>query len=106
MTERSERPLVATISGVEVVTIPLKDYARLLDCERRLTEARVSRTAHLANARCRIDRDPEVATFLAENLGRMLVKDSYSACVERFGAERAPSRATIARYWDRLGRRR
>ena len=99
-------PEVATIAGVEVVTIPLAHYTELLDCQRQLAASRVSPERFRADVRSRVDRDPEVATFLTECLGRMLLKDAYSACVARFGSDRAPSRATIARYWDRLGRRR
>lgn len=104
--EAVQRPAVVTISGVEVVTIPLAHYAELLDCQRRLAAARITPERFRADARSRIDRDPEVATFLAECLGRVLLKDAYASCVERFGGDRSPSRATIARYWDKLGKRR
>ena len=96
-----------TIAGGEVVTIPLAHYPELLDCQRRLAAGSIDRPRLTADMRSRVDRDPEVATFLAENLGRMLLKDATAACLKRFGADRAPSRSSIDRYWRRLreGRR-
>ncbi|MEH3120224.1 MAG: hypothetical protein PGN25_22250 [Methylorubrum populi] len=104
MSEHPAHPPVAVISGVEVVTIPLAHYAELLDCRRKLAVADVSPARLLANPRCRIDHDPAVAAFLAECLGRQLLKDTYTLCLERFGAARTPGKSTIQRYWARLGR--
>ncbi|HEX4765396.1 MAG TPA: hypothetical protein VH414_03870 [Lichenihabitans sp.] len=102
MTASAERPAVVTISGVEVVTIPLAHYAELLDCQRQLAAARLPPERFRADARSRIDRDPEVATFLTECLGRMLLKDAVAACRERFGVNRFPPQSTVQRYWARL----
>lgn len=108
--EQPSWPLAATIAGVEVVTIPLRDYAALLGKERRLDGLRLTREQLHGNPRQRIHRDPEVAAFLRECLGSMLLKDAHTACRVRFGAERTPGRSTIQRYWDMLrggiGRRR
>ena len=103
MTEPAgERPPVATIAGVEVVTIPLADYAALLDCRRQLAALHATRERSTASPRSRIGRDPELATFLAECFGRMLLYEAHAAARERFGAKRAPSRSAIDRYWRRL----
>ena len=102
MTEAVERPEVVTISGVEVVTIPLAHYAALLDCQRRMLTGAITPQRLNADLRCRIDRDPEVASFLADCLGRMLLKEAVAACRDRFGPERSPPQSTIQRYWARL----
>ena len=97
-----------TISGVELVTIPVSYFAELLDCQRRIREAGgmhhlQPHPAQMAvDPRSRLFGDPEVAVYLYELVGRSKLKDAYFACVERFGSARAPSRATIARFWKRL----
>jgi hypothetical protein len=106
MTDGAATPAVATISGVEVVTIPLTHYAELLDCQRRLAAVEVTPTRFAADLRSRIDRDPEVAAFLLDCLGRKLLKETYAACLERFGAERTPGASTISRYWGKFPRPR
>ena len=106
MTDEAARPAVVTISGVEVVTIPLTHYAELLDCQRRLAAVAVTPTRFAADLRSRIDRDPEVAAFLLECLGRKLLKQTYAACLERFGPERTPGGSTISRYWAKFPRTR
>jgi len=93
------------IGGVEVVTIPLAHYAELLDCQRRLAVAGISRQRFAADPRSRVDRDPQVPAFLVDCLGTMLLKDAAPRCLERFGEARTPGRSTIQRYWQRLGRR-
>lgn len=96
---------VATFGGVEVVAIPVTLYAELLDCQRRLAEANIAHWRFTADPRSRVERDPEVAAYLAECLGRMMLKDAYTSCRERFGPDRAPGRTTIQRYWARLRER-
>lgn len=94
-------PLRATIAGVDVVTIPLDHYAELLVC-RRLVAENDLRSRPAWGAAGRIDRDPELATFLIENLPGRSLKAVYSLTVERFGAGRAPSRSSIQRFRERL----
>jgi hypothetical protein len=98
-------PVRRTVSGVELVTIPVSHYAELLECQRKLAEAGIQRWHLVADPRSRIERDPEVATFLAECLGTRMLKDAYTLCRERFGPARTPGRSTIQRYWARLGKR-
>lgn len=102
MTVAIAEPVRSTIAGVELVTIPVSHYAELLDCQRRLAALRVSEERFCTDPRSRVDRDPEVAAFLAECFGRVLLKDTYTECRERFGADRTPGRTTIQRYWKRL----
>lgn len=96
---------VTTLGGIEVVAIPVSLYAELLDCRRRLAVANISAARFAADPRSRIDRDPEVAEYLTECLGRVLLKDAYTSCRERFGADRAPGKSSIQRYWKRLRQR-
>lgn len=94
----------ATIAGVAVVTIPLDHYADLLDCRRIVAENNLRRGVILG-AFGRVDRDPEVAVFLAENMAGRTLRELYTLVRDRFGTERAPSRSSIQRYRDRLRRR-
>lgn len=105
MTDAPGGPIRSTIAGVELVTIPVSHYAELLDCQRRLAAVQISPLRFTADPRSRVERDPEVAAFLAECLGTRLLKDTYALCVERFGQDRTPGKSTIGRFWQRLGRR-
>jgi hypothetical protein len=49
-----------------------------------------------------IDSDPELAAFIREQMGKMKLVEIAAACRARFGAERAPSKSAIHRYWVRL----
>ena len=104
-------PIHGSIAGVEVVTIPIWHYAELLECQRtvqlnglRASQIRAHPAILAADPRSRLFADPEVCIFLYEICGRMKLPDAYSACCERFGMDRSPSRATIGRYWQRVRR--
>lgn len=107
-----EEPERRTIAGVAVVTIPVDLYAELLDCRRQLAEIKAVRVGELkavrrvfnAPPRSRIGRDPEVAAFVAERLGKSTVPDIERACLARFGKRRAPNHSAISRYHDLLRR--
>lgn len=96
-------PIHATISDVEVVTIPATHYAELLNCQRQLaaTPAAVAPRRVKIDSRSRLFDDPEVADFLMGIMGTMRLTEARQACIERFGINRAPSRATIGRFWQR-----
>lgn len=96
-------PVRRAIEGVELVTIPLDHYAELLSCRRLVAENNLRLRAP-PGAPGRVDRDPEVATFLIENFAGRSLRDVYSLCVEQFGPERAPSRSSIQRFRDRVAR--
>ncbi|KQX34109.1 hypothetical protein ASD04_17870 [Devosia sp. Root436] len=51
-------------------------------------------------SRSKLDNDTELAAHLVElaAAGKMLLTDMRNACIERFGAERVPSRSAIHRY--------
>ena len=87
-----------------MVTIPLVHEAELLDCQRRLAVADIPAARYAADPRSRVERDPEVAAFLAECLGMQLRKDIHALCLKRFGADRTHGKSTIQRYWTQLGR--
>lgn len=101
MTDDAAKPAVVTISGVEVVTIPLAHYAELLNCQRQLAAPDRPSIQLPADSRSRIERDPEVATFLMQHLGRMRQSEIITACRERFGTDRTPSQASMSRFWHR-----
>jgi len=97
-------PLAATIAGVEVVTIPLSDYREMLDARHRLAELRVRDDPRFRVAHSPIDRDSEIATFLAEQFGRVPVVQALDECRARFGSVRTPSRSAAYRFWTRMRR--
>src|SRR5690606_21558499 len=51
----------AEIDGVAVVTIPIAEYGRLLDCKRKLAESKVAQRAFERVSKSPIERDTEVA---------------------------------------------
>jgi hypothetical protein len=93
------------ISGVEVVTIPVADYADLPDCQRQLAELKAARQAFEMRSAGRIARDPEVTVFIAKRRGRVTGPAIRAECRSRFGAKRTPGLQTIYNYWARLRRR-
>ena len=51
-----------------------------------------------------LNQDAEVAAFVRSKLGKVGVKKIAQLCRDRFGPDRAPSKSTIWRYWQRLRR--
>jgi len=51
-----------------------------------------------------IDRDPELADFIRERLGRMELARIAAVCALRFGPDRAPSKSAVHRFWKRWNR--
>jgi hypothetical protein len=96
------QPIFATISGIAVVTIPADDYARLLDQSRQLAEWHVNNQQLIKPSRSSINRDPEVAVFLANGFGLKPVASLLKECKKRFGAARTPSQNSAYRYWESL----
>lgn len=91
---------VAMIGGVEVVTIPLSDFAELLACRKRLERierAGRSRSHYRASP---IDSDPELKAFILRRLGSTPLVDIAADCKKAFG-DRAPSASAIHRFWQR-----
>lgn len=102
--ERDPEPQRTTIAGIDLVTIPLAHYAELLEARRLVAENDFRRRAPLAGSG-RIERDPEVATFLIENFPGRSLKEVCALTLARFGPYRAPPRSTIQRFRARLRRR-
>ncbi|WP_424362714.1 hypothetical protein [Methylocystis parvus] len=87
----------SSVAGVPVVTIPLAEYEELIRL-RKLYGNAARQVLLPPPTRSRIDRDREVADFLNEHLGRMLLKEIHAACVQKFGVARTPSKSAINRY--------
>ncbi len=47
----------------------------------------------------RVKRDPEVEAFIRPRLGVDPIIKIVAACKAKFGAERAPSKSALSRYW-------
>lgn len=88
----------ATVEGVPVVTIPLAEYAGLLEARRRFEALHPSAPPPLP--RSPIDGNAEISAFIDARLGKMYIDDITQACRRQFG-DRAPSRSAIHRYWQR-----
>lgn len=95
-------PLVATISGVPVVTIPLDDYRALLMCHDRLAAVRRQAVPFAASSRSPIETDPVISTFFIERFGTMRMEKIVDECRRSFGKKRTPSRTAAYAYWKRL----
>ncbi|TDX60771.1 hypothetical protein EDE12_1187 [Methylosinus sp. sav-2] len=96
----------ATVEGVEVVTIPLTEYADLLSARRQLAKLRPAgrrpRKPRLpAPPTSPIDADPEISAFLAARLGKMTQKAILATCIAEFGPRRAPTKSSIHRFYQR-----
>ncbi|WP_139812537.1 hypothetical protein [Ensifer aridi] len=100
----ARQPQITTIAGVQVVTIPLEHYAELLDCKRMLSERAISHDQLLSPRRSRIERNPEVAVYLAQNFGLLPMGELLRKCRRRFGTPRTPSIAAAYRYWQKIKR--
>ena len=92
------------IAGVAVVTIPVAEYAALLDCRRKLAESGARERAFNVVSKSPIERDPEVAAFLASRFGLATVKLIREECRALFGPARTPTPSSTYRYWSRLRR--
>jgi hypothetical protein len=95
-------PISCEIEGVPVVTIPAAEYAELLRCRQSAAAFAVRQTRLIAASSSPIDRDQELAAFLAEGLQTMIIRELHAACLAKFGAARTPSRSAIHRFWNRL----
>lgn len=98
----SSKPAYATVMGVPVVTIPLKDYAALLASQRELAERSLSLNSLQQSRRSVIERNPEVAMFLIQRLGLEPMPAILKACRKEFGRHRTPSRSAAYRYWMKI----
>lgn len=90
------------VADIEVVTIPLSEYADLLRCRVELAKQNVHLQRLERPGRSPIEQDPEVAVFIAERLGQITIKQIRSACERTFGIARTPARSSVHRYWQRL----
>lgn len=83
------------VGDLQVITIPLTDYASLLDAQKRLLALTVRKFP-----RSPIDRDPILASFIRDRIGRMELTQIISDCVSEFG--KSPSRSAISRFSMRI----
>lgn len=90
------------MNEIEFVTIPLAEYRDLLNCRRQLAEVGVRQRAFDLPSTSPIERDPEVAVFIANRLGNWTGQQIREQCTKAFGPIRTPSRSAISRYWARL----
>jgi IS30 family transposase len=52
----------------------------------------------------KIERNPELATFLATTLGTKPLDDVMTDCLVKFGAVGTPSKSAVYRHWQKLRR--
>ena len=102
---QAEFPLRTTVFGVEAVVISAEEYRRLRGAAMRLPFAEAKAAARAQRPRGRrplpstIERDPEVAKHLRSLFkAASTVEAARASCLERFGAERTPSRSRISRF--------
>ena len=92
------------IEGVELVTIPLADYLSLIACKKRMLEVESASLQLVSSSKGRIDQNPEVAIYLAQNFGMVPMVRLLKQCQKTFGKDRTPSKSAAYRYWSQLRR--
>ena len=106
-----EFPIRGSLDGIDIVIIPSAEYVRLggsesLAYDHHPVDASIAKLVDkirpFGGWKSDIDKDREVALFVADAALSMSLSQAQSACVARFGAQRSPSRSGIARYWKRL----
>lgn len=55
---------------------------------------------HMMGAPSKIERDAEVRDFVIRNITSMTFGQLAQACRQRFGADRAPSKSSMHRFWS------
>ncbi|WP_057462607.1 hypothetical protein [Pseudovibrio sp. POLY-S9] len=89
-------------NGDILVLMPLETYQQLLksSTEQKLddNEANSEPSRRFVERRSKIDRHPDIAAFIRENVNAISAKDLLAACIERFGKDRAPSKTSLNRY--------
>lgn len=95
-------PKRETIKGIRLVTIPLADYADLLDCKRQLAERIISHEQVMSPKKSKVERNPEMAVFLSQHFGLLPMGEILRRCRRQFGKANTPSQSGAYRYWERL----
>ncbi len=90
--------------GGALVTIPVADYAELLECRRLSAERTISHDQFSRPSRSTIARDTEVAVFLTQRYGIMPMDRLLRECRRRFGGARRPSRTAAYAHWKKVRR--
>lgn len=85
---RPRFPIHVTAFGIPSVLISEADYEEML--QRSVTFERSGRLSQL-------DKDPEVRAFILDRRGTDDMDRIREAAIERFGAERVPSRSAVNR---------
>lgn len=106
MTEETRSPAVTVVDGVEFVTVPRTYFRDLVRQGGQAgNDAGISPERLHATMRRRVDQDEEVRAFITECLGRVTAVQAVTACRERFGAERTPSKSAVDRFWRHVRER-
>ena len=98
----SNQPEIKTIMGVPVVTIPLSDYAELLDCKRQIAHSYANGSLQGDGQLNLFLRDPEVAVFVVARFGIMTAREILSEVQRNYGEDRTPLQTTVNRFWMRI----
>ena len=88
----------------EPVILSADEYAALLNDSEQLS-ALLQGVGAIDYPRSPIDRDPEIAAFLAARFGKQPVGEILEDCLKAFGWARTPSRSAAYRFVWRLRRR-
>ena len=62
------------------------------------------RAMHLPGNPGKIIADPELRAFVDRHLEKFTFVELAAKCCGAFGAERAPSKSTLSRYWQHFQR--
>lgn len=93
-------PWHGTYQGEPVVMITVEELRRLQRARSRAEKrAAARRRTYVPKVRVtQWDRDPELATFVRERLGRVEQIDILREAEVRFGKDRAPTKSALSRF--------
>lgn len=88
---RASFPLHVTMFGIACVCIPETQYRSLIDI-------RPSKGRHAHRRLSRLDKDAEVRAFIEARFDHEEISAIRLAAIERFGADRVPSKSSFHRF--------
>lgn len=98
-------PIFATLDGAAVAVVALADYKQLVAIVMAVPFAKAEAKRERPGGLSTIERDPEVAEFLASRFrGGVTIAQIRDACRNTFGDERTPSHQRVQRFRQRLAR--
>lgn len=95
-------PSSADDLAIPVVTIPLSEFAELLEAKRRIDVVDARARRYPVPPKSPMELDPEIADLFKERFGKVLVDGIVRRCAACFGRARTPARTAAYTCLQRL----